>query len=255
MLDKNFPLEVTIERHESTSFDDGSDGFVIYLKVQNKTSVTQKINVLKANYITITGEQIEQDYWLNGYLKDVDLLMPNAFKQAGLIFYKPKLKQIEQNDVIYLTIELIKEGGEQTFCFQYKENNWLLTNSVINTIDLKLTPKQIERYLLSRIERFEAFEERFGITFQNISVVKSHVLHIYLELHSLSGTTIPHENVNESFNLECIFYDIGGKIIFKSSTMIFPSSFFGFKLIEFYASDTFNFKEEQISKIRIYPMK
>jgi hypothetical protein len=37
--------------------------------------------------------------------------------------------------------------------------------------------------------------------------------------------------------------------------MIFPSSFFGFKLIEFYASDTFNFKEEQISKIRIYPIK
>ena len=253
MLDKNFPLEVTIDRHESTSVYYESEEFVIYLKVQNKSSDTQKINVLKANYVTAGGEQIEQDNWLNGYLQDVDFLMPNAFKQAGLIFYKPKLKQIEQNDLIYITIELIKEGNEKTFCFQYKENNWIFTNSALNNIDIKLTPKQIEKYLLGRIERLEAFEERFGITFQNISVVRSHVLDIYLELHSLSGTTIPCEDVNDSFRLECVFYDMEGKIIFSTSKMIFPNSFFGFELINFYASNQFNFKEEQISKIRIYP--
>jgi hypothetical protein len=250
MLDKNFPLEVKIDSHEPMTFDNGSDGFVIYLKVQNKSSETQKINVLKANYITSEGEQIEQDNWLNGYLQDVDFLMPNAFKQAGLIFYKPKLERIEQNDLIYLTIELIKEGNEKTFCFQYKENKWILTNSALNNIDIKLTPKQIEKYLLGRIERLEAFEERFGITFQNISVVKSHVLEIYLELHSLSGTTIPYEKM---FDLECVFYDMEGKIIFSESRMIFPDRFFGFELIKFYSSNKFNSKEEQISKIRIYP--
>lgn len=41
MLDKNFPLEVTIDRHESTSVYYESEEFVIYLKVQNKSSDTQ----------------------------------------------------------------------------------------------------------------------------------------------------------------------------------------------------------------------
>ena len=254
MLDKNFPLEVTIERHESTSFDDGSDGFVIYLKVQNKTSVTQKINVLKANYITIVGEQILQDSWLNGYLKDVDLLMPNTFKQSGLIFYKPKLQQIEQNDVIYITIELPKESCEQSFCFQYKEDKWLLTNSTINEIEIELTPKQINdihaKSVLKKIERLEAFEERFGISIQNFSIENFSLFNIYCEVHPIIGTSI-----TEDIELQCVVYDLDGLILKKTYYRLKMNDFFGFEVVNFTFYSDFIEMIPQISKIRIFPKK
>jgi hypothetical protein len=254
MLEKNFPLEVNIDRHESTSFNDGSDGFVIYLKVQNKSSETQKINVLKANYITIVGEQIVQDSWLNGYLKDEDLLMPNAFKQAGLIFYKPKLKQIEQNDVIYITIELPKKSKEQSFCFQYKEGKWLLTNSTINNIELELTPKQINdihaKSLLNKIERLEAFEERFGISIQNFSIENFSLFNIYCEVHPTIGTSI-----KEDIELQCVVYDLDGLILKKTYYRLKMNDFFGFEVVNFTFYSDFIEMIPQISKIRIYPKK
>ena len=254
MLDKNFPLEVTIDRHESTSVYYESEEFVIYLKVQNKSSDTQKINVLKANYVTAGGEQIEQDNWLNGYLKDVDLLMPIAFKQAGLIFYKPKLKQIEQNDVIYITIELPIESIEQSFCFQYKENNWLLTNSVINKIEIELTPKQINDILaksvLKKIERLEAFEERFGISIQNFSIENFSLFIIYCEVHPIEGNSI-----KEDIELQCVFYDLDGLILNKTYYRLKKTDFFGFEVVNFtFYSDVIEMIP-QISKIRIYPKK
>jgi hypothetical protein len=254
MSDKNFPLEVKIDRHESSSFNDGSDGFVIYLKVQNKSSETQKINVLKANYITIAGEQILQDSWLNGYLKDVDLLMPNTFKQAGLIFYKPKLKQIEQNDVIYLTIELTKESIEQTFCFQYKESNWILTNSAIKNIEIELTPKQISdilaKSLVNKIERLEAFEERFGISIQNFSIENFSLFNIYCEVHPTIGTSI-----KEDIELQCVVYDLDGLILKKTYYRLKMNDFFGFEVVNFTFYSDFIEMIPQISKIRIYPKK
>jgi hypothetical protein len=247
---ETFGLELSIESVESMSLSNGNDSFVIYLKVDNTTPKNRNIKILKTTYLTDEREQIEQDNWLNGYLVEEDILKPNSFKKSGLLFYKPKLNKISNNDILYISVELPQEGKEITFCFQNKSDNWNIINLEENEIKIKLTPNQIENYLLNRIERLESLEEKFGISLENISVRNDSSLSIYVELKSLNGTTISH---NKMFTLECIFYDLEGKILYVTRKTIFPDNFIGFELLEFYASNMFLSNEESIGKIRIYP--
>ena len=135
--DDLFGLEFNIDGFEELSITtilsmSSQNAFIIYLKVENKTSQSRKINLLKAIYVTNKREQLEQDNWLTGYMEKEDLLKPNSFKKAGLIFYKSKLKTISDNDVIYISIELSQEGGKLNLCFKKTGNNWLLINTVLN---------------------------------------------------------------------------------------------------------------------------
>lgn len=248
---ETFGLELSIESVESMSLSNGNDSFVIFLKVDNITTKNRNIKILKTTYLTTEREQIEQDNWLNGYLVEEDILKPNSFKKSGLLFYKPKLNKISNNDILYISVELPQEGKEITFCFQNKSDNWNIINLEENEIKIKLTPNQIENYLLNRIERLEVFEEKFGISLENISVViDTSGLSIYVELKPLNGTTIPHKRV---FSLNCIFYDLEGKILYDKSSYIQPENFIGFELIKFYVGGRFESNEESIGKIRIYP--
>jgi hypothetical protein len=248
---ETFGLELSIESVESMSLSNGNDSFVIFLKVDNTTLKNRNIKILKTTYLTTEREQIEQDNWLNGYFVEEDILKPNSFKKSGLLFYKPKLNKISNNDVLYISVELPQEGKEVTFCFQNKSDNWNIINIEENEIKIKLTPNQIENYLLNRIERLEVFEEKFGISLENISILNdSSGLSIYAELKSLNGTTISHKKV---FSLKCIFYDLEGKILYDDSKWIYPESFIGFELIKFSFYRKFESNEESIGKIRIYP--
>lgn len=247
---ENYGLTVGIDNYESMSFTDGNEGFVIYLKIQNNSSKSQKINVLKANYITKGGEQIEQDNWLNGYLSGEDVLLSNAFKKAGLIFYKPKLKGIAEKDAIYVTIELINKGCELIFCFLKNGNNWLLTDNSKNEIEIKLTPKQLASYLLRSLERLEAFEERLDVRFENISVKVDNDgwVFVLFELHSNKGT-----NLDNTIKIECTAYDVDSQILDVKDTYAIQDKFFGFEVFKF------QFGEDgianKINKLRLYPKK
>lgn len=247
---ENNGLTVGIDKYESMSFTDGNEGFVIYLKIQNNTSKPRKINVLKANYITKGGEQIAQDNWLNGYLSGEDVLMSNAFKKAGLIFFKPKLKGIAENDVIYVTVELTNEGCELIFGFLKNGNNWLLTDNSQNEIEIKFTPKQLESYLLRSLERLDAFEERLNVRFENISVKVDNEGWVVLlfELHTNNGTTL-----EETMKIECTAYDVDGQILEVVDNYAFIDKFFGFEVFKF------QFQEDgianKINKLRLYPKK
>ena len=116
---------------------------------------------------------------------------------------------------------------------------------------MKLTIGELEKDILKRIERLEAFEERLGVSIQNLSVrIESERkwLTIFYELYSASGTTI-----KEYVTLECILYDEYGLIIDKENFTVGPDKFFGFEVIKA------EFREygiaERVGKIRVYPKK
>lgn len=246
--DELYGLELKIDGFEDTSMSNGETAFIIYLNIDNKVSKTRKINVLKSTYITNEREQLEQDIWLSGYILGEDTLKPNSFKKAGLVFYKSKLKNISENDIIYITIELLQEGSELTLAFKKTGNNWLLVNIEKNEIEIKFTPKQFEKSLLKRVERLEAFEERFEISIQNISFKIESFITLFCEVHPVNGTSI-----KEDFEIECVIYDIDGLVLDKKKSYIDSDTFFGFEVIElnFFGDDV----SKQISKIRIYPKK
>lgn len=166
LIDDLLGLEFAIDSIDDTSMSDGQNAFIIYLKVDNKTQKSRKINLLRATYVTSSREQLEQDIWLSGYITGEATLKPNSFKKAGLVFYKSKLKTISDCDVIYISLELIQEGVELNLSFQKTGNNWMLTSKEKTDTEIKLSPKQLEKNLLKRIERFDAFEDRLGIYFE-----------------------------------------------------------------------------------------
>jgi hypothetical protein len=229
--------------------ENGEDAFIIYLKVDNSTSKSRKINLLKSTYVTSKREQLEQDIWLSGYITGEDTLKPNSFKKAGLIFYKSKLKSVLEKDIIYVTIELLKEGTELTLCFQKIGANWTVVNKEQVDVEIKSTPKQLEKSLLKRIERLDAFEEKLEVSLQNIStkiINDKNDFTLFCELHSSSGT-----NIKDSIYVECVLYDNDGLVLEKSSQSIDPDDFFGFEVIEFYKIGN----AKDVNKIRIYPKK
>lgn len=118
-------------------------------------------------------------------------------------------------------------------------------------IEMKLTIGELEKDLLKRIERLEAFEERLGVSIQNLSVridSERKWLTIFYELYSAIGTTI-----KEYITVECILYDEDGLIIEEAHSIIETDKFFGFEVIKE------EFREygiaERVSKIRVYPKK
>jgi hypothetical protein len=242
-------LEFSIDVNDS-SMSNGEDAYIVFLKIDNKTVKSRKINLLKAIYVTSFREQLEQDIWLSGYITGEDTLKPNSFKKAGFVFYKPKLNKISDNDAIYVTIELIKEGSELTLCFIRKEGNWTIINSEKSEIEIKLTPKQLQKTLLKRIDRLESFEDRLEVSFENLSLIikEDFRLTILGEFHTNSGT-----DISEDISIVCVLYANDGSILEQSSTYIGKDDFFGFEIFEF------NFYDyriaEQVSKIRIYPKR
>jgi len=245
-------LKIEVEKYEDTSMRSGDTAFIIYLKLHNETDHAKKINLLKATYVTSQREQLEQDVSLSGYHIGEGSIKPNSYKTAGLVFYKSKLKQILENDLVYVSVEIPKEGTVLSLCFQNNGKEWNIIDKEQTEVEIKLTPKQLEKRLIKRIERLEAFEERLGVSIQNLSLKINDSYTwatIFCELHSTNGTTI-----EKSIKIECVLYDNDGSIIDTESAYVSSDSFFGFELIELNFTGNES-KAEQVSKIRIYPKK
>jgi hypothetical protein len=111
--------------------------------------------------------------------------------------------------------------------------------------------KVLEKSLLNKVERLEAFEERASVTFENLSIkVQSFGgIAIFFEVYPRNGSSIPVEN--GSITIECILYGEGNKILETDNTYVNPKNFFGFELVKILFNDI-NIADE-IKKIRIYP--
>lgn len=245
-------LDFKIEKHEDTSMTNGEKAFIIYLTVDNKISNSRKINLLKAIYVTHKREQLEQDIWLSGYITGEDTLKPNSFKKAGLVFYKNKLKSISENDIIYITVELPQEGAELTVSFKKDENKWQMTQVENSDLEIKFTAKQLEKILLKKIERLDAFEERLNVNIEKLSIKVRNDdtgwFNLLGEIHPRVGITI-----DENTKLICILYDKEGGILKQESKTFYSENFYGFEIFDFVIQKD-NIANE-IGSIRLYPKK
>ena len=105
----------------------------------------------------------------------------------------------------------------------------------------------IEKSLLNKIERLEAFEDRMNIRLENFSIkVKGNYLTLFCEVYPNTGT-----NLSENVRIECVIYDTEGAILGKNDMLLVESDFFGFEIVQFIFSDV----ADKTGKIRIYPKK
>ncbi|MBG6110603.1 hypothetical protein IWX84_001482 [Flavobacterium sp. CG_9.10] len=258
MTEENYGLVVEIH---SVVQNDNKD-FMFYFIIDNTTNQAKEIKLNGVNYLTNKREEINPDryYQFSGGFFRIDeplKIAPNTLKKIGIKFENQYLKKILNNDKIYFPLELTTEGVNVTFCFHKTENGWLLIDIGVVAkeydVDIKLTPiqrKQIEKRLINRIERLEAFEERLGVSIQNLSVSYNYDYgnsFVFFELHSNEGSTI-----KDRITVECIYYGIDGSIIYQNDNTVSPADFFGFEVISFRVQDEFL---DQISKIRLYPKK
>lgn len=111
--------------------------------------------------------------------------------------------------------------------------------------------KVLEKSLLNKVERLEAFEERASITFENLSIKAPEygTMTIFFEVYPRGGSSLPNEKGN--ITIECILYGEENTILDTSNRHIFPEDFFGFELIKFYFTD--RDIANKTKKIRIYP--
>jgi hypothetical protein len=225
------------------------EAYILKLCVYNKTSESKKVKILNSNYLTSKREQLEQDYFESGFMKDEDSLLPKSFKKTALVYYKPKLKRITIGDILSFNIELVQDGIKLVIDFEKKGNIWEIINISNTSIPIKKSNKELEKYLLSHIERLEVFEERLNVNIQNISLKVYNgsysYIEIFCELHSINGSTI-----NKHLQLEYILYDKEGSIMKVAVYSISSEKFFGFELCNKQIGCE---NIEEIGKIRIYP--
>ena len=109
----------------------------------------------------------------------------------------------------------------------------------------------LAKTLFNKIERFEAFEERLGVRFENISVkVESDDrFRVFFELYSNSGTSLDEITVFIDF----VVYDIDGKILKVMTKYADTEHFFAFQIFEFDCWEDSIL--DKVSKIRIFPKK
>ena len=129
-------LEFKLETKDETYYS-----IYIFLTIDNKTSKDRSIDVSKATYVTSKREQLEQDFWVNGYMQGEGNIKPNSFIKAGLAFEMTKLKNVLEKDNVYIPIKLVKEGVELNLRFQKTRNTWILEEIEKVDIEIELTPK------------------------------------------------------------------------------------------------------------------
>ncbi|HRZ98630.1 MAG TPA: hypothetical protein P5084_13830, partial [Paludibacter sp.] len=202
-------------------------------------------------YYTKKREQIDQDDFLSGYMKDNDVLLSNSFKKTGLVYEQSKLKKINNGDILVFNIESIDDCDTFSVCFKKNDTEWEIFEDSTLSIQSKPNAKQIEKYLINHVERLEAFEERLFVTIQNISFKVyifddfSDYITVYCEVHAANGTTL-----KTNLQIEFIAYSKTGSILDVGVYPLNVDKFFGFEICN---KDLRIENLEEVGKIRIYP--
>ncbi len=123
---------------------------------------------------------------------------------------------------------------------------------------MTLSKKEAASYLMDKIERIEAFEEKLGIRYDSISVIVD-----YYDFNDepwvvkILGDVIEHENGNlanfQTWNIETVvnLYDSENRIIASKGSSFRVSDYLGFTTFEVYIDNIASI--EEIKRIRIYP--
>lgn len=226
------------------SLDIINDGYIksksyysIIVRVTNHSDHKKKVQ-LKARYISI------EEGLLNTY-GSIDILggsgtflRPQSFVNVAMDF--EKLKRLHNQDRIEFDIN---EGSIASLLLIREREQWWIEESKERST--------YNKNLKSKIEHFEAIEEKFGIILQNFSVKvdDENSLKLFCEILALTG-----EIPKNDFTINIAIYDNNNEIVYTDSKTKYAEEFKGFEVL------TFNYIKlditvDEISKIRIYPTR
>lgn len=127
----------------------------------------------------------------------------------------------------------------------------------ICVIFMALNKKEASKYLLDKVERIEAFEEKLGIRYESISIMVD-----YYDFNddpwtvTILGDVIEHENGNlanfQNWNIETVvnLYDEENRIIASGGSSFQVRDYLGFTTFKVYMEIA---SIEEVKRIRIYP--
>lgn len=109
-----------------------------------------------------------------------------------------------------------------------------------------------KRKLQDNIEHLTAFEERYSIRIENVSIKISEYskIEVFFELYSTSEDN----KLKQQIRMNIVFYDYDEKILDYGYDFIYPKDFWGFAVLKI-GMETWGHEADKISKIRIYPSK
>lgn len=238
---------------EECNMENGNAAFIFYLTITNLEPKARIINLALATYVTDGGEQLEQNIWLNGYLINHGRIKGNAYRKAGLVFYKSHLKRISSGDTLY--IEAVVPDKAKKLSIRFEEGPaqgntpWINCGTDIEDFDVKPTPRVASKALTKGIERLEVFEEKFGIVLDKLSVNVSEnygSVTVVGEVHLKDGTSLA-----KNLTVVVVAYDSDGSIIGTGEATLYAQTFSGFDVLDItlYAADI----GWLATRIRVFP--
>lgn len=240
-----------ISQVEETRYTGGNSGYTIHFVIANTEAKARQVTVSKANYVTKSGEQFEQDNWLTGTLIESGRIQGGAQRKCGLIFFKNNVKTVSEGDSIHLEIGVPDRSKKLNLKFE------IIKDSVKGTTLGVLTEMQAEecddasspeKKLLKKVERLEVFEERAGVKLEGLCVRISPDSNRF----EVNGELYPRDGLHLSRTVELVFtiYGKDGGVLSTTSQTFYKDSFYGF---EPFSVDIYNVEASKVGKIRVYP--
>ena len=212
-----------------------SNPFILVLRITNYNDKRKKIGV-EMKYISIDYGLKDGNLWDFGH--NERFLQDNSFVDVDVSF--ADIRQARDGDRIEM---VVNEGKFASLRLLREKGQWTIVESIERST--------YNRELKSKIEHFEAIEEQFGITLQNISIKVDgeNSLKVFCEVLALNGE-IP---VND-FTVNIAIYDNNNDIVYTDSKSKYTDEFKGFEVLTFdYVN--LDITIDEISKIRIYPTR
>jgi len=276
-MEQNSGIELTFDLVESAVMKSKDNAFIFYLDIANKLPKQVNVKSPLATYITVQGEEIEQDFWLSGLVNGYGgtTIRSGAFKKMGIVIDKQKLRKISSDDRLYVTIELPKLAQRFNFgfvCSDEAEKRFSLYESDQEAVESESPkgasvsaaiepdvvdqtnsgPAPSKQEITDIIERLELLEEKFGIAisglyatsyYQSNGTPPYHEVRINFDVTSLSGGAF-----ERSFPIRASAYNAVGQLLDTSSAYIDNEKFIGFSPMSILSH-----LDQEPTKIRLFP--
>lgn len=241
-------IEVTFDSAESAVMKSKDKTFIFYLNIRNNLSKQVKVEAPLATYLTVQGEEIEQDYWLGGLVNGGlgATIRSGAFKKMGVVIDQLKLKKILSGDRLYVTINVMKPSQRFNFGFVCSNESGKAFSSCEsnqeavepNTVRQSSEgPALSKREITDIVERLELLEEKFGIAISGLYATCEYIPYVTPPYHeviinfdvtSLGGGKLEGGS-NDGFKLCASAYNSEGQLLKTETTYLVYDGFMGFE--------------------------
>ena len=128
---RDLDIGIAFESTDTAMMNGGESAYLFYVTITNRLRKQVRVELPLASYVTVQGEEIEQDVWLRGLLIGGKgaAIRSGTFKKAGIVFYVSKLKTISQGDRLYVNVVLPSSSRQFNCCL-------ICTDQVLRTFSV-----------------------------------------------------------------------------------------------------------------------